>query len=174
MHQAGMDFVIMHQAGMDFDQGLANGIKDGSKGAQKAASDLGKSTVEAAAQGATAAAGSATSAGEVFGKSLATGITSSLGFITTSALSLASAATKEADAMLAKMGVLGQAGGGTSIIAGTPPITPASGPANQGGQGGGETHVHCYIDGRDITHTMRVEIKRNNDKLANSVGRQKR
>lgn len=132
------------------------------------------SQVANAVTGTVAAAG--TVAGTTYGTNLANGIKSALNITNISSQGLASAASKEADAVLGRMGLLGAAGSGASTTGSASPVVLPSGTATGGGGsgGGGDTHVHCYIDGRDITHTMRVEIKKNNQALTAALGRQKR
>jgi hypothetical protein len=162
---------ILREIGRFFGIGFWMGIWDEHRRVHDTCHDIGVVAVQALQ--ATSSV-DAQNVGELFGKSLANGITSSLGTVKASAASLASAASAEATAVLGKMGLLGVAGSGASMQPQSQPITLSSGPAQQGQQHDRHCEHRLFIGGREIDIIADKRIERAVEKITSLAQGQKR
>ncbi|MCW2904197.1 MAG: hypothetical protein JWO67_6462, partial [Streptosporangiaceae bacterium] len=162
----------LHEIGRWFVEGFWRGMRDEERECRKVCEEVTQVAVHTFQ--ATSSLNAQYNTGVLYGRNLANGIVSQINAVKLASGKLAQAATSEATAQLAKMGLVGQAGSGAQMPEPANIITPGSGPAQSGG-GKHCVHEHrLYIDGREIRDMTDKQVAKALDRLTDMYSQQKR
>jgi hypothetical protein len=163
---------IMREIAHWFCEGFWRGIEEEREHCRKACEDVAVVVVQTFK--ATSTLNAQFNTGVLYGKSLADGIVASISAVKLASGKLATAATTEATAMLAKMGYVGQAGSGAQMPTGGGAISLPSGTAQQGGSRHCVHEHRLYLDGREIRDITDRRVAKALDRLTDQFSQQKR
>jgi TP901 family phage tail tape measure protein len=164
---------LLREIGRWFVWGFIHGIEEEREHCRRACEQV--ATIATQTFAATSTLNAQYNTGVLYGKNLANGIVSQINATKLAAGKLAQAATTEATAKLARMGLVGQAGSGAQMP------TNNTGPINLGtAQPGQQGKQHCvhehrlFLDGREIRDITDRRVAKVLDRLTDQFSQQKR